>query len=123
MWSVAIQPKDGRIVDAKAGLAGELHACFGSTAVPGIVSFYTDGRVAGLPFTGRGDCSVARPDYPENGISTFRCYLNLADLPAPYVGGFLATNTINSKAVLGAVSDPPGYVQASIATIRLWRNR
>lgn len=123
MWSVAVQPKDGRIFDAKAGLAGELHACFGSTADPKVLSFYTDGRIAGLPFTGRGDCLIARSDFPEKGISTLRCYLNLAELPAPYVGGSLTTNTVNSKAALGAVSDPPGYVQPSIATIRLWRSR
>ena len=123
MWSVAVQPKDGRISDAKAGLAGELHACFGSTADPRVISFYTDGRIAGLPFTGKGDCLVARPDFPEKGISTLRCYLNIADLPAPYVGGSLTTNTINSKAAIGALSDPPGYVQPSIATIRLWRSR
>lgn len=122
MWSVAVQTKDGRVSDAKAGLAGELHACFGSTADPRVISFYTDGRIAGLPFTGKGDCLVARPDFPEKGITTLRCYLNLADLPAPYIGGSLTTNTINSKAALGAVSDPPGYVQPSIATIRLWRS-
>ena len=123
MWSVTVQPKDGRIADAKAGSVGELHACFGSTTDSKVVSFYTEGQIAGLPFTGRGDYLNARVDFPEKGITTFRCYLNLADLPAPYVDGSLATNTINSKAVLGAVSDPPGYVQASIATIRLWRSR
>lgn len=123
MWSVAVQPKDGRISDAKAALAGELHACFGSTPDPKVISFYTDGRIAGLSFTGKGDCLIARLDFPEKGITTYRCYLNIVDLPVPYVGGSLATNTIGTKAVLGAVSDPPGYVQASIATIRLWRNR
>ena len=36
--------------------------------------------------------------------------------------GSLATNKINSKALIGAETDPPGYVQPSIATIRLWRS-
>lgn len=123
MWSVAVQPQDGRIFDAKAGIAGDLHACFGATADPKVISFYTDGRIAGLPLTGRGDCLVARTDFPEKGFTIFRCYLELAGLPAPYVGGSLATNTIGSKAVLGGDTDPPGYVQQSIATIRLWRTR
>ena len=123
MWSVVVTPQDGRIANAKASIAGELHACFGATADPKVVSFYTDGRIAGLPFTGRGDCLVARRDYPEKGITTFRCYLELGGLPSPYVGGSLTTNTINTKALLGDEAYPPGYTQASITTIRLWRTR
>lgn len=121
MWSVAVSAKDGKVSDAKAGLAGELHACFGATNDPRVVSFYTDGRIGGIHLAGKGDCLRERVDFPEKGISTLRCYLNLSELPAPYVGGSLATNTIQSNAVLGAASNPPGYVQASIATIRLWR--
>ena len=123
MWSVAVKPQDGRISDAKAGIVGDLHACFGATADPKVISFYTDGRLASIPLTGRGDCLVARTDFPEKGLTTFRCYLELSGMPAPYVGGSLATNTIGSKAVLGTETDPPGYVQQSIATIRLWRAR
>jgi hypothetical protein len=36
-------------------------------------------------------------------------------------GGFLATSTITSRATVGENTEPPGHVQASIATIRLWR--
>jgi hypothetical protein len=122
MWAVTVQSKDGKVSDPHAGLAGELHACFGSTADPRVFSFYTDGKVGGVSFTGKGDCLVSRVDFPEKGIASLRCFLNLADLPEPYIGGSLTTNTVNSKAVLGVDSDPPGYVQASIATIRLWRS-
>jgi hypothetical protein len=31
------------------------------------------------------------------------------------------SNTIASKVLLGGETNPPGYLQASIATIRLWR--
>ncbi len=123
MWSVVVRSNDGRIADAKAHIAGELHACFGATADPKVISFFTEGRIAELPLSGRGDCLVARSDFPEKGITTFRCYLELGGLPDPYVGGSLATNTITTKAVLGAETDPPGYTQFSIATIRLWRSR
>jgi hypothetical protein len=47
----------------------------------------------------------------------------LRGLLAPYVGGVLTTNTITSKAGFGGETDPPGYTQASIATIRLWKAR
>jgi hypothetical protein len=42
-------------------------------------------------------------------------------LPAPYLGGLLTTNTMTSQAALGGDTNPPGYTQASIATLRLWR--
>jgi len=47
----------------------------------------------------------------------------LGQLPDPYLGGLLMANTINSRAPLGGVSDPPGYTQPSIATVRLWKRR
>ena len=40
-----------------------------------------------------------------------------------YIGGVLTTNTLNSKKLVGQESDPPGYVQPSIATVRLWKKR
>ena len=52
-----------------------------------------------------------------------RCQLVLDGLPAPNVGGLLTTNTITSKAGFGDETNPPGYTQASIATIRLWKSR
>lgn len=51
------------------------------------------------------------------------CVLNLMDSAGFYVGGQLTTNTITSRNSLGTVTDPPGYTQASIATIRLWKQR
>jgi len=54
-------------------------------------------------------------------MTVFRCYLELRDLPTGYVGGQLTTNTVVSRQGIGESSDPPGYVQPSIATIRLWR--
>jgi hypothetical protein len=70
-----------------------------------------------------GNCLLTRADYPEPGITGFRCYLDLSNLPPEYVGGQLTTNSINSRNTLGGVSDPPDYVQASIATVRLWKRR
>jgi hypothetical protein len=52
-----------------------------------------------------------------------RCFMELSGLPAPYVGGQLTTNTVGSRNALGDRTDPPGYTQPSIATIRLWKRR
>lgn len=76
-----------------------------------------------LTFKGRGECLALAIDTPEPGLYPVRCQLVLSDLPAPYVGGLLTTNTLTSKAAFGGETDPPGYAQASIATIRLWTAR
>ena len=60
-----------------------------------------------------------------NQVLSERSYRRVLDenLPDAYMGGQLTTNTIGSQNALGAVTDPPGYVQSSIATIRLWKRR
>jgi hypothetical protein len=85
-------------------------------------NFYAEGVLGQISFSGRGEC-VTEPDYPEAGLTFQRCFLQLGELPDPYVGGQLTTNTINSRAPLGGVSDPPGYTQQSVATVRLWKRR
>jgi hypothetical protein len=76
-----------------------------------------------LSFTGHGKCRANRADVPEAGITAYRCFLQLTDLPTRYIGGQLTTNTITSRAAIGEVSDPSGYVQPSIAAVRLWKKR
>jgi len=66
---------------------------------------------------------MAKKDFPEPGLSVFRCFLEIQNLPEGYVGGQLTTNTVVSRRSIGEVSDPPGYIQPSIATIRLWKKR
>jgi hypothetical protein len=89
-----------------------------------VVSFYGGGALGAVTFTGRGECRYVKQDYPEPGIAVLRCFLELSDLPKEYVGGLLTTNSItSSKNLLGEKTDPPGYTQSSIATVRLWRRR
>ena len=66
---------------------------------------------------------TVKSDFPEPGIRVVHCFMNLSGFADPCVGGLLTSNTILSRKVLGAESDPPGYVQPSIATIRLWKRR
>jgi hypothetical protein len=121
--STRVRASDGRIVDDNVQAIGQLRACFGSTDDPKLLNFYAEGALGSTNFTGRGECLAGKADYPEAGITTSRCFLHLGNLPEEYVGGELTTNSIRSRNVTGAVSDPPGYTQPSIATIRLWKRR
>jgi hypothetical protein len=121
--SISIQTSSGRIVDNNVKTVGRLRACFGSTADPKLQNFYAEGALGETTFTGRGECIVYKEDYPEPGIVSLRCFLHFSGLPSPYLAGELTTNSIRSRNVLGGVSDPSGYTQPSIATIRLWRKR
>ena len=120
-WSVRSQPEDGRIVDAKQKRVAQLRACFGATPDRARQNFYAEIELGGMSFRGSGECLALMTDFPEPGLFPVRCQLILNGLPAPFVGGLLTTNTLTSSARFGGESDPPGYTQASIATIRLWR--
>ena len=120
--STAIRGSDGLMINADVQTVGRLHACFGTTSDPTLSSFYAEGALGTVTFTGRGECRSVK-DYPEPGIVFSRCFLELSDLPKGYVGGQLTTSSINSRNVLGGKSDPPGYTQPSIATVRLWKRR
>jgi len=118
-WSV--RSEGGKVVDAKSGRVAELRGCFGATPEPARQNFYAEIKLGSLSFHGTGECLALAVDFPEPGLFPVRCQLVLSGLPVPYVGGVLTTNTLTSKAAFSAESNPPGYTQASIATIRLWK--
>ena len=121
--AVATNPTDGSVTDADSTTVGTIHACFGPTDNPENVQFYGEFMFQGMAFKGFGDCTI-RQDFPEKGVGATRCYLNLFGLPDRYAGGQLVTNTINTpKRLIGTVTDPVGYAQSSIATVRLWKKR
>ena len=122
-WSVRSRPEDGRVVDAKLAHVAELRACFGPTQERARQNFYAEVQLSGVSFRGNGECLALMIDFPEKGLFSVRCQLILSGLPAPFVGGLLTTNTMTSTASFGGDTEPPGYTQASIATIRLWRAR
>lgn len=122
-WSVVSQTATGRIVDAKSEKVAELRGCFGPTSDRARQNFYAEIRLGTLSFRGSGECLALMIDFPEPGLFPVRCQLVLDGLAAPYVGGLLTTSTMTSRAASGGVTDPAGYTQASIATIRLWKAR
>jgi hypothetical protein len=122
-WSVRLRPEDGRLVQTKDTRVAELRACFGATSDRARQNFYAEIKLGETSFRGTGECLALNIDFPEAGLFPVRCQLILSGLPAPYVGGLLTTNTMTSKAAFGGDTDPPGYTQASIATIRLWKSK
>ena len=121
--STKTRASDGLVVNTNANPIGSLRACFGSTVDSVTTNFYGEGTLNRVAFVGKGECVRTKQDFPEQGLTVSRCFLELRSLPATYVGGQLTTNTVNSRNALGGISDPPGYTQPSIATIRLWKRR
>jgi len=122
-WSLRLRPEDGRVVETKDTHVAQLRACFGATSERARQNFYAEISMGSISFHGNGECLALKNDFPEVGLFPVRCQLILGGLPPPYVGGLLTTNTMTSHAAFGGDTDPPGYTQASIATIRLWRQR
>lgn len=121
--STATRAADGRMIDTNVKTIGSGHACFGQSANPAASSFYMELLLGNAAFKGIGECLQVKSDYPERGMTVVRCFLDLSDPLGRYVGGQLTTNTMWSLKPLGADSDPPGYAQPSIATIRVWKKR
>jgi hypothetical protein len=119
-WSLRVRSEDGKVVETKDTRVAELRACFGATSELARQNFYAEIKLGSRSFRGIGECLALEVDFPESGLFPVRCQLVLSGLPAPYVGGLLTTNTITSQAAFGGDTVPPGYTQASIATIRLW---
>ena len=118
---VTTRTEDGAVVSTAGKEIASLHACFGKLTDPNLLNFYGEGEIAGIRFTGRGRCTSLKADAPEPGLNESTCFLDLGGLKDPYKGGLLTTNTLRSRNITGDKSDPPGYVQPSIATVRLWR--
>lgn len=121
--STATRATDGRIIDTNVKTIGSGHACFGQSANPAASNFYMELLLGNAAFNGIGECLQVKSDYPERGMTVVRCFLDLSDPLGRYVGGQLTTNTMWSLKLLGVDSDPPGYAQPSIATMRVWKKR
>lgn len=121
--STATRAIDGRMIDTNVKTIGSGHACFGQSVNPTTYNFYMEFLLGNAAFKGIGECLQVKADFPERGMTVVRCFLDLSDPLGRYLGGQLTTSTMWSLKLLGVDSDPPGYVQPSIATIRLWKKR
>jgi hypothetical protein len=121
--SIATQTSDGRMIDTNVKTIGSIHLCLGSTSDAAISNLYGDILLGHTSFRGMGECHRQKADFPEKGLNVLSCFLNLSGLPSPYIGGLLTTNSMTSLKSIGMETDPSGYTQTSIATIRLWKKR
>ena len=121
--TVDLDAKTGRAESLSGETVGHIRGCFGKGANAADILFYGEFETNGVKGKARGDCKSGPPDFPEQGLRLFACYFALSDLPAPYVGGQLTTNSVNSRIITGDASEPAGYTQVSVATVRLWRKR
>lgn len=120
--AVTTRSSDGFITDAVSSKVGIGHGCLGSADDSGMLPIYLEIELNGIRFVGIGKCTGGKSDFPEAGVVILACSANLSGLADPYIGGLLTTNTLISRKG-GAESEPAGYVQASIATVRLWKRR
>ena len=100
-------------------------------------SFFSRLVINGITATGRGECTQQYTDFPESRVGVQDCWLRLDGLPKGYVGGFITTSAVATRAVdpaaaaacaggpcgRGIESDPPGDVLPAISTARLWKAR
>jgi hypothetical protein len=121
--STATRPSDGRMLDTNVKTIGSAHGCSGRTADQAIFKFYLEMLLGSRTLKWIGDCTQTKSDFPEKGIGIVHCAFSLADPLGQYVGGQLTTNAVTSRKRFGLETDPPGYTQTSIATIRLWKKR
>ncbi|MGE0053602.1 MAG: hypothetical protein AB7S74_05270 [Hyphomicrobium sp.] len=121
--SLETRSKDGRILNTDAGKVGEIRACFGNSADPAVWELYGDLNVNGVSGKAFGKCYKTKADFPEKGVNLFACAFDLFDLSGGYLGGQLTTNSLTTPELFGTASNPTGYTQVSIATIRLWKKR
>ena len=121
--STATRGSDGLMTSANVQAVGSLHGCFGATADPLVFKFYAEGVLGTISFKGRGECAWVKRNYPDEGLTPTRCFLDIHEISKPYVGGLVTSNAINSFQDLGDVSLPPGYTQTGIFTLRLWKRR
>jgi hypothetical protein len=119
--SLSVSTSDGRLLNPNIKTIGSFHGCFGPTPNPMIFKVFAEVRIGSTTVTGKGECGYGKPDFPERGLKEAHCFLDLSPPDDRYVGGLLTTNSITSLQNVGLETDPPGYTQASIATIRLWK--
>jgi len=121
MASISVRAADGRVMNESVRVAGRAHSCQGSTEDPTVLNFWVELTVNDSISSGRGTCVRVRSNWPEAGLSPFRCFADFNIVPAGYVGGLLTTNTMSSRDPLGPETNPAGYLNLSVATTRLWK--
>jgi hypothetical protein len=126
--SIELDTRTSKVANENVRPVGGFRACFTGFSAPAPdqarrLQMFAKGDVAGVTWTGSGDCIVMASQPPVMTVLAVNCQLALSDLPEGYAGGFLVSSTV--APVLGANAPPdahvPGYLSTSVVTVRLWR--
>ena len=123
LWSIEQGP-NGRVTNSYARPAGSFRACIGSLTDGRAIPMYATFDTNGLSYSGLGECLLTKTPPPEKTLLPLNCILNLTELPAPYIGGILISNTLAPIGRdLPVDAHVPGYLSTSVVTTRLWRKK
>jgi hypothetical protein len=121
--SIATGKSTARVRDADVAPVGDFRACFGAGGSGRPFGMYAFGNLAGITWSGYGECTnvVAQP--PESTVRAYTCNLTIEGLPEGYDGGWMTTNTVAPVLGPNAPADAhvPGFLSTSIVTLRLWK--
>lgn len=137
--ALSVRDTSGEVTFEVKQKVGESLGCFGPRSDSAPMPFYSRLNINGIKAVGRGECATRYEDFPEPHVIIQDCWLKLENLSAGYVGGFVTMNSLattggapNTAAARdctggpcgrGYESNPPGYFQTSVATMRVWRQR
>lgn len=124
LWSIALDARNSRVMNARGSAVGGFTACLGQLAVGQPVPMYATGTVARIPWKGVGECLPLRSQPPIRTAIAFTCRLDLSGLPASYTGGFLVSSTLAPLLGANQPADAhvPGYLSTSVVSVRLWKS-
>jgi hypothetical protein len=123
LWSIATGHNTARVKAADVASVGDFRACF-AAATPGRpFGMSAFGSVAGIAWSGYGECTPVVSQPPESTVRAFTCNLTIEGLPEGYDGGWLTSSTVAPVLGASAPADAhvPGYLSTSIVTLRLWK--
>ena len=121
-WSLALRPEDGRVVEARQSRVAELRACFGSTDATDATGFHAEVRLVALHLPRRRRVPGARGRFPAGRALSGALPARPGRTAGAVCRRAAHDQHDDQQGRLRGDTAPPGYTQASIATIRLWRS-
>src|SRR5579863_9079442 len=97
--SIDLNTKSSRVARTHVRQVGGFRACFTGFSAPAAeqartLAMFAEGEVAGIPWTGRGGCTVSPSQPPVKTALAVICELSLTGLPEPYADGLLVSSTV-----------------------------
>ena len=122
LWSIELRASDSRVVSTHKKPVGQFRACLSLLSQSQPLKMYATGVIAGITWTGIGECAITKAQPPVRTVLSLNCQLNLSDLPDRYAGGVLTSSTLAPLLAReqGPTAHVPGYLSTSVVTARFW---